>query len=103
MKDITFAVIGSGFMGSTLAKTASEVPYAKCVAAADIILPRAQGLTDQLGGTAYEDFHELLEKENPQVVFIATPEIGPPSRSSVDSLAVFLGRRACTESGAGNS
>lgn len=74
MKDITFAVIGSGFMGSILAKTASEVPYAKCVGAADIILPRAQGLTDQLGGAAYEDFHEMLEKENPQVVFIATPE-----------------------------
>ena len=36
MKDITFAVIGSGFMGNILAKTASEVPYAKCVGAADI-------------------------------------------------------------------
>ena len=45
MKDITFAVIGSGFMGTILAQTASEVPYAECVGAADILLPRAQGLT----------------------------------------------------------
>jgi predicted dehydrogenase len=74
MKDITFAVIGSGFMGSILAKTASAVPCTKCVGAADIILPRAKSLTEELGGTAYEDFHTMLEKENPQAVFIATPE-----------------------------
>src|SRR5512134_3547123 len=74
MKDITFAVIGSGFMGSILAKTASEIPYARCVGAADIILSRAQNLTNQLGGSPYEEFHEMLEKQNPQAVFIATPE-----------------------------
>jgi predicted dehydrogenase len=61
-------------MGSILAKTAGEIPYVKCVGAADIIMSRAQNLTNQLGGRAYEDFHEMLEKQNPQVVFIATPE-----------------------------
>ena len=75
MKDITFAVIGSGFMGTLLAKTASEMPYTKCVSAADSLLPRAQKLTARLGGRAYEDFHEMLDKENPAVVFVATPEL----------------------------
>ena len=74
MKDITFAVIGSGFMGNILAKTASEVPHAECVGAADIIPSRAQDLTTRHGGKAYKNFHEMLDKENPQVVFIATPE-----------------------------
>src|SRR5574342_1010515 len=74
MKDITFAVIGCGFMGNILAQTANDVDYAKCVGAADIIPSRAQDLTTRYGGKAYIDFHEMLDKENPQVVFIATPE-----------------------------
>lgn len=74
MNDITFAVIGSGFMGNILAKTASEAPGTQFVGAADIILPRAKALTERLGGRAYEDFHEMLKKEHPQVVFVATPE-----------------------------
>lgn len=74
MTDITFAVIGSGFMGSILARAACQVPYARCVGAADIIPSRAQALTDRHGGKAYEDFHEMLDHENPQVVFVATPE-----------------------------
>ena len=74
MKDITFAVIGSGFMGGVLAKAASELPYAKCVGAADMDPARAKSLTDTYGGNAYKDFHEMLDKENPQAVFIATPE-----------------------------
>jgi len=67
MKDITFAVIGSGFMGNVLVKAASELPYAKCVGAADVELARARNLTNTYGGNAYQDFHEMLDKENPQL------------------------------------
>ena len=42
MKDISFAVIGSGFMGGVLATAASELPYAKCVGTADVDLSRAE-------------------------------------------------------------
>lgn len=99
MKDITFAVIGSGFMGSILAKAASEVPCAKCVGAADIILPRAQGLTNQLGGKPYEDFHEMLAKENPQAVFIATPEpdhLAPTVAAAAHGAQIFLEKPMAT-------
>jgi len=41
MKEITFAVIGSGFMGNVLARAASELPYARCVGAADVETARA--------------------------------------------------------------
>ena len=44
MKDITFAVIGAGFMGRVLARIGHELPYARCVAAAfqqlELPLPR---------------------------------------------------------------
>jgi UDP-N-acetylglucosamine 3-dehydrogenase len=99
MKGITFAVIGSGFMGSILAKTASELPYVQCVGAADIILSRAQSLTEQIGGRAYENFHEMLEKENPQAVFVATPEAihrEPAVAAAEHSAHVFLEKPMAT-------
>jgi predicted dehydrogenase len=99
MKDITFAVIGSGFMGNILAKTASEVPYAEFVGAADIILSRAQDLTARHGGKAYKDFHEMLNKENPQAVFVATPEPGhmePAIAAAEHGAQVFLEKPMAT-------
>jgi predicted dehydrogenase len=99
MKDITFAVIGSGFMGNILARTANESLYAECVGAADIILSRAQDLTARYGGKAYRDFHELLDKENPQVVFIATPEpchLEPAIAAAQHGAQVFLEKPMAT-------
>jgi predicted dehydrogenase len=99
MKDITFAVIGSGFMGSILARAASQVPYAECVGAADIILPRAQSLTERHGGKAYENFHEMLETEHPQAVFVATPESGhrePAIAAAEHGAHVFLEKPMAT-------
>jgi predicted dehydrogenase len=74
MKDITFAVIGSGFMGGVLARVGSELPYARCVAAADVDFERAKALTGSYGGQPYPDFHELLQEHHPDAVIIATPE-----------------------------
>jgi predicted dehydrogenase len=74
MEDITFAVIGSGFMGGVLARVGSELPYARCLAAADIDLERAQRLTRSYGGEPYQDFRQMLGEQRPQAVLIATPE-----------------------------
>ncbi len=74
MKDITFGVIGSGFMGGVLARVGHELPYARCVGAADVDLVRAQKLAAAYGGSAYQDFHDLLDRERPDAVIIATPE-----------------------------
>jgi predicted dehydrogenase len=74
MKDVTFAVIGAGFMGGVLARVGRELPYARCVAAADPMSGQAQKLVEACGGTAYLDYGEMLEHEQPDAVLIATPE-----------------------------
>jgi predicted dehydrogenase len=74
MKDLTFAVIGSGFMGSVLACVGSQLPYARCVGAIDVDEARAKKLAAAYGGKAYQDFNQLLDRERPDAVIIATPE-----------------------------
>lgn len=74
MQDITFAVIGAGFMGKVLARVGHELPYARCVAAADVELANAQQLVDEYGGKAYSDYDEMLDRERADAVIVATPE-----------------------------
>jgi predicted dehydrogenase len=99
VKDISFAVIGSGFMGSVLARSASELPFTKCVGAADVDLSKAQKLSKTHGGKAYSDFHELLDREKPEVVFIATPEpyhLEPVKAASMHGAHIFLEKPMAT-------
>lgn len=74
MQDINFAVIGSGFMGKVLARVGQELPYARCVAAADTVLANAQELVELYGGHAYQDYEEMLDRERVDAVIVATPE-----------------------------
>ncbi|GAB4479240.1 MAG: Gfo/Idh/MocA family oxidoreductase [Anaerolineales bacterium] len=74
MNDLTFALIGSGFMGSLLARAASELPYVRLIAASDIELERAKKITAQFGGQAYASYEEMLSIHHPDAVLIATPE-----------------------------
>lgn len=74
MKDITFAIIGSGFMGDVLARVSHELPYARCIASVDIDMNRAKSMADAYGGEAYQDFKEMLKNESPDAVIVATPE-----------------------------
>lgn len=85
MKDIKFAVIGSGFIGRVLARCGSDLPYATCVATVDVIPERAQSLAKSCGGKAYTDYVEMLDVEKPDVVFVATPE--PDHRKPVEAAA----------------
>jgi predicted dehydrogenase len=72
--EVTFAVIGAGFMGSVLARVGYELPYANCVAAADVNFDNAQQLVAAYGGKAFQDYQEMLARERPDTVIIATPE-----------------------------
>lgn len=74
MTEVTFAVIGAGFMGKVLARVGFELPYTRCLAACDINLDHAQQLVDSYGGKAYQDYTEMLESEKPDTVIVATPE-----------------------------
>lgn len=99
MKDITFAIIGSGMMGSILTAAASELPYVKCVGTADVDFTRAQMLASRCGGNAYQDFHIMLDKEKPEAVFIATPEplhLSPVEAAAAHGAHIFLEKPMAT-------
>jgi len=99
MKDLTFAVIGSGFMGSVLARVGSELPYARCVAASDVDFNRAKKLTASYGGEPFLDFHEMLYKHKADVVIIATPEpyhLEPVKAAAEAGCHVFLEKPIAT-------
>jgi len=99
VKDMRFAVIGSGFMGGVLATAASELPYARCVGASDVDLSRAKDLCVKNGGNAYEDFHTMLKKEDPDIVIIATPEpfhLEPVRAAAEKGAQIFLEKPMAT-------
>ncbi len=74
MDEVTFAVIGAGFMGDMLARVGHELPYARCVAAVDVKFENAQKLVANYGGKAYHDHLDMLKREHPDTVIVATPE-----------------------------
>jgi len=74
VEEISFAVVGSGFMGGVLARVGYELPYARCVAAMDVDFGRAENLVELFGGRAYGNIEDMLNQENPDTVIIATPE-----------------------------
>ena len=74
MDEVSFAVVGSGFMGGVLARVGFELPYARCVAAMDVDRVKAEKLVELFGGRAYEDIGDMLQQENPDAVIVATPE-----------------------------
>lgn len=99
MKEITFAVIGSGFMGGVLARVGSELPYARCIAAADIDLDRARQLTKACGGEAYADYRQMLRRHHPDAVIIATPEpyhLEPVQEAAQAGCHIFLEKPMAT-------
>lgn len=100
MKEISFAVIGSGFMGGVLATSASELPYTRCVGTADVDIDRAKKLAGLHGARAYQDFHTMLDKENPDVVLIATPEalhLEPVLAAAKHGAQIFLEKPMATK------
>jgi predicted dehydrogenase len=99
MKDMSFAVIGCGFMGGVLARVSSELPYAHCVAAADVDFMRAKQLTSLYGGEPFEDFYQMLRKHRPDAVVIATPEpdhLRPVEAAAQVGCAIFLEKPIAT-------
>ena len=99
MKDLTYAVIGSGFMGSVLARASSELPYVHCVAASDVDFERAQKLTAAFGGKPYQDFSQMLAQHKPDAVIVATPEpyhLEPVRAAAQAGCHVFLEKPMAT-------
>ncbi|MDB6137279.1 MAG: gfo/Idh/MocA family oxidoreductase, partial [Verrucomicrobiaceae bacterium] len=74
------AIIGSGWWGMNLLREGLESRRLKCVAVADVSQNAREASADELEGLTgtkpkdYNDFREMLEKEKPEIVIIATPD-----------------------------
>ena len=74
------ALIGSGWWGRNIARVAMQSGECKVVALCDVdrnqLAPAVQEV-EQLSGTkpkTYDDYRELLEREKPEIVIVATPD-----------------------------
>jgi UDP-N-acetylglucosamine 3-dehydrogenase len=69
------AVIGVGAMGRHHARVYAEIPDVELVGVADMSGEAARSVTGRFGGTAYTDYHQLLDEQKPDVVTIAVPTV----------------------------
>ena len=67
------AVIGIGFMGTNHARIYANMNNAKLVAISDLSPKRCELFSEKYRIHAYSDYHELLEKEKPDLLSIAVP------------------------------
>lgn len=66
--------IGVGGRGSFLMRVAQDVPGIQSVAVADCYRDRRETAAGKIGGKAYADFRELLDRKDIDGVIIATPD-----------------------------
>jgi predicted dehydrogenase len=74
MNKIKAAVIGVGLLGSRHGYELKGDERVELVAVADLKKDLAQSIAGQLGCQAYSDYGEMLAKEAPDLVFVATPD-----------------------------
>lgn len=65
--------IGCGGIAGAHVSRLSEMPDVKLVAFCDILKEKAQGLASKHGGVVYEDFREMINHEQLDVVYICIP------------------------------
>jgi len=68
------AVIGAGIMGSRWSAALHKHIQTQLVAVCDLDAERARQVGEPLGVNVYQDYHEMLEKETVDFVYIATPD-----------------------------
>jgi len=71
---VTLGHIGVGGQGSALLENFLQIKYAKCVAVADPVKQRRDNWADRIGCSAYNDFRELLARDDIDAVVVATQD-----------------------------
>ncbi|OYT48867.1 lipopolysaccharide biosynthesis protein, partial [Candidatus Bathyarchaeota archaeon ex4484_231] len=66
-------MIGCGGIARMHAKRLSTLEEAKMTAYADIDVEKAKNFSETYGGKAYSDWHEMLDKEKLDIVYICLP------------------------------
>lgn len=93
METLKTAVIGTGLIGSLHARVYRQHPLSNLKAVCDVDMAVAQALASELGVRAYDDFNEMLEQEELDLVSVATPEqhrLQPTEAAAARGLALML-------------
>ncbi len=67
-------IIGAGIMGSAMAHVVQRDPRVQLTGVCDLRLELAEKVAAEFGAQAYADYADMLEKERPDIVFVATPD-----------------------------
>ena len=71
--ELRFGLIGCGRVAPRHAQSITALPGARLVAVADVIEARAQHFAKEYGAWPYTDYHDLLARDDVDVVCICTP------------------------------
>ncbi len=74
MKQLNIGVIGLGEIGTVHCDALLQIPQAKLLAVADIDEAKAKQIAQQTGAQAYQDYKDLLAREDIDAVIISTPD-----------------------------
>ena len=75
MRRLKIGMIGCGGIAGLHAEKLRSIEEANMVAFADIIKEKAEAFSKRYGGRAYTDWHEMLDKESLDIVYICLPPI----------------------------
>jgi UDP-N-acetyl-2-amino-2-deoxyglucuronate dehydrogenase len=73
MKTWNFGIIGAGLIADFHARSIGDLPNAKLIGCCDKIAERAKSLADKHGVRAFDDYEQMLDSDEIDVVTIATP------------------------------
>lgn len=72
-KQMRFGIIGCGRIAPKHAESIVALPHAELAAVCDIMPEHAQAFADKYRAVPYTDYHEMLKRDDIDVVTIATP------------------------------
>ena len=73
MKSWNFGIVGAGLIADFHARSIGDIPNAKLVGCCDKIPDRAKSLADKFGVRAFDDYEQMLDSDEIDIVTIATP------------------------------
>ncbi len=82
---VGFGVIGVGGIGKTHCRSIKEIENAELVAIADIDEPVVRGVGKECGCEVYTDYHQMLERDDLEIVEVCTPS-GMHGEHSIDAM-----------------
>lgn len=94
MPPVGYGIIGCGNIGPIHAAAIAEVRGAKLVAVADVVRSSARKLADQYGADNYEDYREMIKRDDLHAVCLCIPS---GMRAEIAEVCAAAGKHILSE------